>query len=300
MKKGRAMIIPPKRLIISGGGIRVIAHVGAIKELSERGYLKQVREYVGVSAGALLSTMFCLKYTIKQVEEICLGLDFSVIRSLDPESAFNIFETYGCDDGANLDRAISSVFRIRGYIPELTFGQAADLGLHSLRIYAADLNTSKLIEYSAKKTPHTEIKFALRASMCIPVYFQPLVDPDNGHLLVDGGLICNYPINQMTNKEIEESLGLKFNSKIIRKEKFEGFMEFINQLLGTYYSPRISLPIKYKCRTITVPCGEYPSWNFEASAEDRRRLIEIGRSAVVDFIENKMYSYKGLRRYSVS
>ena len=183
------MIIPPKRLIISGGGIRVIAHVGAIKELSERGYLKQVREYVGVSAGALLSTMFCLKYTIKQVEEICLGLDFSVIRSLDPESAFNIFETYGCDNGANLDKAISSVFRIRGYISELTFGQAADLGLHSLRIYAADLNTSKLIEFSAAKTPHTEIKFALRASMCIPVYFQPLVDPDNDHLLVDGGLI---------------------------------------------------------------------------------------------------------------
>jgi hypothetical protein len=104
----------------------------------------------------------------------------------------------------------------------------------------------------------------------------------------------------MTNKEVDESLGFKFNSKIIRKEKFECFMEFINQLLGTYYSPQKSLPIKYKCRTITVPCGEYPSWNFEASVEDRRKLIEIGRKAVVDFIENKMYSYKGLRRYSVS
>jgi len=294
------MIIPPKRLIISGGGIRVIAHVGAIKELSERGYLKQVREYVGVSAGALLSTMFCLKYTIKQVEEICLGLDFSVIRSLDPESAFNIFETYGCDNGANLDKAISSVFRIRGYISELTFGQAADLGLHSLRIYAADLNTSKLIEFSAAKTPHTEIKFALRASMCIPVYFQPLVDPDNDHLLVDGGLICNYPIDQLSDSEVEDSLGFKFNNKTIKTEKFENFFEFINQLLGTYSLPQNDLPIKYRCRTIIVPCGNYPSWNFEASIEDRRMLIETGRKAIVKFIEKRLYSYKGLRRYSVS
>jgi predicted acylesterase/phospholipase RssA len=294
------MIIPPKRLIISGGGIRVIAHVGAIKELSERGYLKQVREYVGVSAGALLSTMFCLKYTIKQVEEICLGLDFSVIRSLDPESAFNIFETYGCDNGANLDKAISSVFRIRGYISELTFGQAADLGLHSLRIYAADLNTSKLIEFSAAKTPHTEIKFALRASMCIPVYFQPLVDPDNDHLLVDGGLICNYPIDQLSDSEVEDSLGFKFNNKTTKTEKFENFFEFINQLLGTYSSPQKDMPIKYRCRTIIVPCGNYPSWNFEASIEDRRMLIETGRKAIVKFIEKRLYSYKGLRRYSVS
>lgn len=294
------MIIPPKRLIISGGGIRVTAHVGAIKELTERGYLKQVREYIGVSAGALLATMFCLKYTVKQIEEICLGLDFSVIRSLDPESAFNILETYGCDDGANLEKAICSIFRIRGYIPELTFGQAAELGLHSLRIYAADLNTSKLIEYSSLKTPHTEIKFALRASMCIPVYFQPLVDPENGHLLVDGGLICNYPIVHLTDREVDESLGLRFNTKIVRTDKFEGFLEFISQLLGIYYSPQKSLPIKYNCRTITVPCGEYPSWNFEASVEDRRGLIKIGRDAVVNFIENKLYSYKGLRRYSVS
>lgn len=294
------MIIPPKRLIISGGGIRVIAHLGAIKELSERGYLKHIREYIGVSAGALLSTMFCLKYSIKQVEEICLGLDFSIIRSLEPESAFNILDTYGCDDGANLDKAIASIFRIRGYIPELTFGQASSLGLPNLRMYATDLNTSKLIEYSSAKTPNTEIKFALRASMCIPVYFQPLIDPENGHLLVDGAVLCNYPIYELTDDEVEESLGFRFNSKIIKKNTFSDFMEFTNQLLVAYYVPQSALPIKYKCRTITVPCGDYPSWNFEASIEDRKHLISIGKQAVNNFIDNKMYSYKGLRRYSVS
>jgi predicted acylesterase/phospholipase RssA len=294
------MIIPPKRIVISGGGIRVIAHIGALKELHKRDYLKYIREYIGVSAGALLSTMFVLKYSIKQMEELCLGLDFSLIRSIDPDDILNIFASFGCDNGVNLDKVLTSIFRIKGYIPELTFAQAADLGLSSLRIYATDINTSQLIEYSSSKTPSTEIKFALRASMCLPIYFKPILDPTSGHLLVDGGVISNYPIFQLTDSEVEESIGLKFNNKNSEKEEFTGFMDFVNQLMGTYYSPQNGLPEKYKTRTIILPCGDYPSWNFEASIEDRKLLIEIGRKAVIDFIENKKYSCKGLRRYSVS
>ena len=45
--------IPPRRLLFSGGGIRVISCLGALQVLQEKNIVKCVREYCGVSAGAL-------------------------------------------------------------------------------------------------------------------------------------------------------------------------------------------------------------------------------------------------------
>jgi predicted acylesterase/phospholipase RssA len=40
------MLIPPYRITLSVGGLKGIAHIGALEVLSERGYLKSLREYV--------------------------------------------------------------------------------------------------------------------------------------------------------------------------------------------------------------------------------------------------------------
>jgi len=292
-----SMIIPPRKLVLSGGGIRVTAHVGALKTLNDKGYLRFIREYIGVSAGALLSTLFVIGYTIQQIEKLCMELDFSVIRNFDPADALDILENYGVDSGENLEKLVHSVFRIKGVSTDLTFEQAVEKGMPLLRIFATDLNTCSFIEYSAKKTPSTPIIFALRASMCIPLYFNPVQDPHTKHLLVDGGVIANYPIEYLSEEEQKESLGLKFNDVRTQVESHESLIVFLNQLLSaSYVSSRISS--RHDNRTIVIPCGEYPSWNFEASKEDRKLLYNIGCKAVNDFMKLKR-SVNGLRRYSV-
>lgn len=45
-------MIPPRHIVISGGGIKVVSIVGALKKLDEAGLLKNVKEVSGVSAGA--------------------------------------------------------------------------------------------------------------------------------------------------------------------------------------------------------------------------------------------------------
>jgi len=295
------MIIPPRRLVLSGGGIRVTAQVGALKELEKGRYLRFIREYIGVSAGALLCTMLAIGYNISQVEEVCMGLDFGIIRSFEPENLLEILDTFGCDTGENLEKLLASVFRLRGYQADLTFAQLQEAGKPSLRMYATDLNSCKVVEYSATATPTTSIIFALRASMCLPLYFQPLRDPIAHHLLVDGGVMGNYPIVHLSENEIEESLGLTFDDDVAEFTECHDFMEFVNQIIATYYVPRNKeARTLYANRTIVLPCAAYPMWNFEASKEDRKRLMDIGAKAVRDFIKTKPTNYIGLRRYSVS
>ena len=39
----------PRRILLSGGGIRGLAHIGALQELERNGMLKGVIEWLGVS-----------------------------------------------------------------------------------------------------------------------------------------------------------------------------------------------------------------------------------------------------------
>ena len=50
-------------------------------------------------------------------------------------------------------------------------------------------------------------------------------------------------------------------------------------------------------KTICLPNGDYPSWNFEATKEDRQRLIDQAAAATRSFLATK--PRKGLRRFSV-
>ncbi len=59
------MFIPPRRIVLSGGGMRAVAHIGALQVLEARGHLAHVKEYVGVSAGAFLAFCLAIGYTLK-------------------------------------------------------------------------------------------------------------------------------------------------------------------------------------------------------------------------------------------
>ena len=54
-------MIPPRHIVLSGGGVKVISLVGALQHLEEKGHLRSVKEYCGVSAGAFLAFMMSLQ-----------------------------------------------------------------------------------------------------------------------------------------------------------------------------------------------------------------------------------------------
>ena len=49
----------PYRIYLSGGGVTVSAHIGALQELSKHISLQTVKEWMGVSAGGFISMCLC-------------------------------------------------------------------------------------------------------------------------------------------------------------------------------------------------------------------------------------------------
>lgn len=301
------MLLPPKRIIFTGGGLRSLGHFGVLEVLEKKGLLRNVKEYIGVSAGALVGFSTMLGYTIEEMKQVVTEFDFTILQNAHPELVLNFFSSYGMDTGEQLEKFLKSLLRIKGHSPDLTFGDWVKQFPKAVRLrcYAANLNTSKLKEFSTEKTPDTPFVFALRASMSLPMYFTPMKDPETGHLLVDGGVIHNFPMNQLKEHEKEEALGISFLYSKRDMEEIPDFVSFLTQLYNCGFNPRTyQVQQDNKLRCIVVPTGQLSAYNFDLTKEFRQELIDLGKQAAEQYCENYLKLLfehrKPVRRFSVS
>ena len=171
-------MIPPRHLVLSGGGIKVISIVGALRSLEEKGYMKQVKVVSGVSAGAWLAFMISCGLGMKMIEKLVVDLEFGVVRNISPDAFIGFPETFGLDNGDNLKKFLESIMRIVIKMdPAITF-EGHSKNKIQFKCWATDLNNRKIREFSVENTPSVKIIDALHASMAIPLYFTPRVSAD--------------------------------------------------------------------------------------------------------------------------
>lgn len=280
-------IIPPRRLVLAGGGIRVVSYVGVLEALQERNLLKSIREFCGVSAGALSAFMLALGYSVDFIRRFVLKYDFTNVRSIEPDNVLEFLDEYGIDTGENLQRLVRVLLKHRGFSPTSTFQELADSGrCKTLRVWAADIQFTTPVEFSATTTPTVQVVTAVHASMAVPLYFKPVIHPLTETMLVDGGIFENYPMDYLTEDEAKDTLGVtfQFSHRPLEVTDFSRFLTLITTGHGATYHQKVIR--RHEDRTIIIPCAEFPMMHFEASAEDRQRLIDIGRQAAEEFFSN--------------
>lgn len=294
--------IPPLRIVLSGGGIRAVGHAGALQALEKAGMLRTVREYIGVSAGALMALCMVIGYTPDTLVNFCLQFDFSTIRALDPENMLEFLDRFGIDNGDRLRCLLESILRQKNLAATTTFSdiRKALPAAARLRIFASDIFTVQPREFSEAVTPNVSVITALMASMCIPGYFVPVEDPITGHLLVDGGALHNFPLAFLSEKEQKTSLGITFSEDHVEVKSIQTFFDYLKQIYACFYIPRTySIWDRNRERIIIVECGDYPMWDFEASQEVRKEMVEKGRHATEGYLLQRI-AVTPQRRFSAA
>ena len=292
-------MIPPRHLVISGGGIKVISIVGALRTLEEKGMLKNVKVVSGVSAGAWLAFMIAAGLTMKFIEKLVVDLEFGVVRNLSPDAIVGFPETFGLDDGSNLKKFLESIMRIVIKIdPAITFLELSKK-IH-FKCWATDLNTRSIREFSVEKTPNIRVIEALHASMAIPLYFTPVPDPETGHLLSDGGIQGSLPIHHLSESECEECLAIGFNREKpfpLEGEVPTDLMSFMGSILDCLiHSRNESVISKWEHKIVRIPVDDIESWNFEISRDERLDLVKRGKCSMNSWLEVKSCGGRIIKR----
>ncbi|MGB1307587.1 MAG: patatin-like phospholipase family protein [Oceanihabitans sp.] len=187
-----------KNLALKGGGVKGIAYVGALQELDKAGIYKGIERVSGTSAGAIVALMIALQLSPEKIESLMRELDFKSFKS--GWNPLRVFTKYGLYNGDAILKFVYKCFNASGknISKKATFSDFAKAGCKDIIVFASDLNTHNICEFSNYKTPNCIVAEAIRASMSIPLFFKSWKFSNNipnDHIYVDGGVIFNYPLS---------------------------------------------------------------------------------------------------------
>ncbi len=253
---------------------------------------------MGVSAGSLMAMCVCIGFSLNELEELCLGFDFTNIREFDSIPGWLLH--FGIDTGERLHKLIEACLHVKGLPSHFTFKECYDKFGKSLRIVATDLNEAATKTYSPQETPDYRVADAVRASMSYPYYFQPFICPVTGHYLADGGVISNHPLFVLPEEEHSKTLSIIIRTAVERHDNLADLAleELVMRPIKLVITERTNLEVRfYDTRCIQINLGNLNILEFSFDEKTKRFIIEKGMAAVKEYYIN---SPKPQRRYSVS
>lgn len=309
--------------VFEGGGVKGIGLVGAVTRVEEAGY--QFENLAGTSAGAIVAALLAVGYTGREIGEILKQLDYNRFKDegkLDrlglPGKLLSVLFEYGIYEGDFFERWLEGLLAekgkrvfgdIRTEYPEWNYrykfqAVASDLTDHKLLVLPFDLEENFGINPDS-----FSISRAVRMSMSIPLFFEPvkLKDRDgNTHLIVDGGILSNYPIWLLDDGSDEPpwpTFGFKLTEPDKRKLKpgqrqprlnlIEYLKALVQTMMDAHDSYHISKDHGDYERTIAIPVTvdidgrqkEIKTTDFSISAEESGALFQNGVDAAEEFLK---------------
>ncbi len=322
-----------KNLVLEGGGTRGLAYAGVFCVLEEKGILQQIENVAGSSAGSVAGMLVSIGYSATEIDSLMMQLSLEKFNDgkwglLGKYKRFK--NDFGVYKGEAVEKWLRQLVKYKTGNAFLTFEQ-----LHQLRLknnyykdlYCTGTNLSKqqLEVFSYTHTPAMPIALAVRISSGVPLYFEPVALDDNLQKIkksdttsfvnyyVDGGMLCNYPINMFDSCDCNclnpllcdkvkfnpQTIGIKLerpqqidslnnNSLKIPAYTINKFADYIaafsNLMLETLSRKYPGLENE-KGRTIYVSQGNISAQIKKTKEQDKLLLYGNGVSAATNFLK---------------
>ena len=199
-------------LVLGGGGMKGLAHVGALRALLERGWEPDL--IVGTSIGALLGAVWAVDFTIEELEEVALSMKrhdvFALARA---DMAVHRFRSPGLYQSEPLENLL------RGFLGDVTFDDLA----RRLIVASVDINSGTVLYWGLPGLRQVPVADAVFASCALPGFFPPR--EIGGRFLVDGALADNLPVALAASQGVDGIVAVDVGaSSVLRAEvQAEGF-----------------------------------------------------------------------------
>lgn len=302
-----------KGIVFEGGGSTAVGHIGAVSILEEKEILKNLKYFIGSSAGALIAAALACKIPIKEIKDLINNS--SLIRFLDPNIClpywlYKIYTKDGIFKGDELEEWYGSFLKKYTGNENITFQEVYDKFGNFLELTVTDVTMCETKYINKDNYPNAQIKTIVRRSSMIPILYQTTNENmdtkinTNGieqivnipHIFTDGGLMDNYPMHRLSSYlQPDEILGVKLMSSIQLNELNHGEVPYTPKnifdfALTIFYMLR-NMVLKSHIededwiRTIKVDVCNYSSTDFILNDNDKDFLFEQGRLAAENFLD---------------
>lgn len=325
---------PYKNLVMEGGGVRGLAYPGALEVLEQKEILQNIENVAGSSVGAITGLVVSLGYDSQQIDSILQSLRIGEFN--DGKFFFGrirrIKKEYGMYKGGAIEEWLVRLIDQKTGNANLTFNELHQLHLKDKSFkdfYCTGTNISeqRLEVFSWKTRPDMKLSTAVHISSCIPFYFIPVAIDSAGNeiniddtstkydLYVDGGMLCNYPINMFdsclkgSNPLTSENVIYNKNTLGLKLERGDQIKEFDSgktriapyqiKNMKQYSSAVMNLMMESinrktpdlaneKGRTIYISYGNISGKPRSMSEKEIKELYRNGEEAVLNFFKEQI------------
>ena len=268
---------PKIGLVLSGGGAKGFAHIGVLKVLEEAGV--KIDYIGGTSMGAVIGGLYASGYNASQIDSIFQATNFNeLLNDFIPRSSKNFYEkrndelyalvlpfnkfkigipealSKGMYNYNLLSRITRNVRHIKDFnklpIPFLCIGTNIETGEQVL------LNKGNLAQ-------------AMIASSAFPSLFSP-VEID-GKLLVDGGVINNYPIEEVLKLGADIIIGVDVQDDLLDRKQLKDATRILVQITNLQSIERMKRNVKQTDVYIKPDIKDYGVVSFDKGKEIIRK-----------------------------
>lgn len=272
---------PKVALVLCGGGAKGAAHIGAIKVLEEVNM--PIDMIVGTSIGGLVGGMYAMGYTAAEMDSIVAACDWKYLLSdnsysrrdesytgkvLDSKYLLKIpFYSVSPDAKdspvSRLPAGLISGQNVLNLLNGISMGYQERMDFGNLPIpfacIAADLSTGEQVVLDKGELP-----LSMRATMAIPGVFAP-VEID-GRVLVDGGIINNFPVDVAIEMGADIIIGVDIKSDYPGAENLKSMPQVLAQMIALMGNERYQKNIKNVDILIKPDVSDYGTYSFNKPA----------------------------------
>lgn len=264
-------------LILSGGGLTGISHIGVLYVLQLLRILPQIHTFAGSSIGALISGLIILNYSPAEIYDFIHQFHFEYLVELD----FTLFfSKYGLDPGSRLEKLLKTLIKAKVQNENITLLELYKLTGKTLIVTSLALNTGKIRYISYKNYPQLPLYLALRMSMCIPFFYVPIYYKKCYY--VDGGCVDNYPIG-LFKHYLDEVLGVYLHSSFSGNKEINTLSDYTKQLIWSILLHSSRDMKHYHDHTIVIKQKAYNLLNFKINHKQKEYLFFNGYRQALDY-----------------
>lgn len=229
-------IKPKVGLVLSGGGAKGMAHIGALKIIEEAGV--EIDYIGGSSMGAIVGAMYAAGYSANELDSIFKATNIgSLIQDNLPRSAKTFYEKDDSERYAltlpfknfkvTVPPAISGGQNIYNEFVRLLYHVKDIDDFNKLPTpfvcIATDIETGKQVILNSGYLPE-----AILASGTLPSLFEPTVI--NDRVLIDGGVVNNYPIDEVRAMGADIIIGVDVQHDLSDRDALLSATEILLQI----------------------------------------------------------------------
>lgn len=232
--------IPPQQelkvgVVLSGGGAKGLAHIGALKVIEEAGI--KIDFIAGTSMGSIIGGLYAAGYSPQQMDSIFYSTDFnSLIRDEIPRNAKTFYEReedekyafrLNFDDfKVSIPSGLSKGQNVYNFFSQLTsHTETEDFSKLSIPFFCIATNLETGEEVILDKG---SLALAMSISGAIPTVFRPI--EINGELHTDGGVVNNYPVEELRQRGANFIIGIDVQDTLYTREKLKSGLDIMAQI----------------------------------------------------------------------